>query len=109
MTDATLGASGLWLGTRTGAGGIATLPKSFYGRSLWLHGQLGWTTRIRVRIGIIEFGIAPQDSISHRVGLKFMSRLSRSSVFTAERLRRPVRRSTVWETSLDMILGDSRS
>jgi hypothetical protein len=25
MTDATLGASGLWLGTQTGAGGTATL------------------------------------------------------------------------------------
>ena len=39
MTDETLGASGLWLGTRTGAGGTATLTKSFFGRSPWLHGQ----------------------------------------------------------------------
>ena len=38
-TDATLGASGLWLGTRTVAGGTATLAKSFFGRSPWLHGQ----------------------------------------------------------------------
>ena len=30
MTDATLGASGLWLGTRTGAGGTATLAESFF-------------------------------------------------------------------------------
>ena len=30
MTDATLGASGLWLGTRTGADGTATLTKSFF-------------------------------------------------------------------------------
>ena len=33
VTDATLGASGLWLGTRTGAGGAATLTKSFFGPS----------------------------------------------------------------------------
>ena len=39
MTDATLGASGLWLGTRTGAGGTATLTKSFFGHSPWLHGE----------------------------------------------------------------------
>ena len=38
-TDATLGASGLWLGTRTGAGGTATLTEGFFGRSPWLHGQ----------------------------------------------------------------------
>ena len=38
VTDATLGASGLWLGTRTGAGGTATLSKSF-DFSPWLHGQ----------------------------------------------------------------------
>ena len=44
VTDATLGASGLWLGTRTGAGGTATLTKSFFGRSPWLHGQLGITS-----------------------------------------------------------------
>ena len=30
MTDATLGASGLWLETRTGAGGNATLTESFF-------------------------------------------------------------------------------
>ena len=29
-TDATLGTSGLWLGTRTGIGGTATLTKSFF-------------------------------------------------------------------------------
>ena len=40
VTDATLGASGLWLRTRTGAGGTATLTESiFFGRSPWLHGQ----------------------------------------------------------------------
>ena len=32
-TDATLGASGFWLGTRTGAGGTATLTESYFGRS----------------------------------------------------------------------------
>ena len=35
----TLRASGLWLGTRTGAGGTATLTESFFGCSPWLHGQ----------------------------------------------------------------------
>ena len=39
VTDATLGANVLWLGTRTGAGGTAILTKSFSGRSPWLHGQ----------------------------------------------------------------------
>ena len=39
VTDATLGARGLWLGTRTGASGTATLTESFFGRRLWLHGQ----------------------------------------------------------------------
>ena len=39
VTDATLGASGLWLGTWTGAGGTATLTESFFSRSPWLRGQ----------------------------------------------------------------------
>ena len=39
VTDATLGASGLWLGTRTGAGGTDTLVESFLGRDPWFHGQ----------------------------------------------------------------------
>ena len=43
VTDATLGASGLWLGTRTGAGSTATLTESFFGRSPWLHGQHTWS------------------------------------------------------------------
>ena len=30
LTDETLGVSGLWLGTRTGAGGTATLTESFF-------------------------------------------------------------------------------
>jgi hypothetical protein len=37
MTDMTLEASDLWLGTGTEAGGT-TLNKAF-GRSPWLHGQ----------------------------------------------------------------------
>ena len=40
VTDATLGTSGLRLGTRTGAGGTATLTESLFGRSPWLYGQL---------------------------------------------------------------------
>ena len=39
MTDVTLGASDLWQGTRKGAGGTATLTRSFFGRNPWLHGQ----------------------------------------------------------------------
>jgi hypothetical protein len=39
VTNATLWASGLWLGTRTGAGATATLTESFFGRIPWLHGQ----------------------------------------------------------------------
>ena len=39
VTDATLGARGLWLGTRTGTGGTATLTESFFGRSPWLYGH----------------------------------------------------------------------
>ena len=57
VTDATLGARGLWLGTRTGAGGTTTLTESFIGRSPWLHGQqvilqkpVG--SRIRVMSGV---------------------------------------------------------
>ena len=37
VTDATLGASGLWLGTRTGAGDNATLAKSFLAAT---HGSM---------------------------------------------------------------------
>ena len=40
VIDVTLGASGLWLGIRTGAAGTDTLTKSFFDRSPWLHGQL---------------------------------------------------------------------
>ena len=39
VTDVTFGVSGHWLGTRTGAGGTATVTKSFFGCSPWLHGQ----------------------------------------------------------------------
>ena len=39
VTDETLGASGPWLGTRTGSCGTVTLTESFFGRSPWLHGQ----------------------------------------------------------------------
>ena len=39
VTDAALGATGLWLGTRTGADGKISLIKSFFARSPWPHGQ----------------------------------------------------------------------
>ena len=41
VTDATLGASALWLGTRIGAGGTATLTKSFF---FWPQPMAPWTT-----------------------------------------------------------------
>ena len=40
--DAFLGASGLWLGTRTGAGGTATLTESFF----CPQPMAPWTTRV---------------------------------------------------------------
>jgi hypothetical protein len=39
VTDATLGESGFWLGTRTRASGTATLASCFFGRSPCLNGQ----------------------------------------------------------------------
>ena len=57
VTDATLGASALWLGTRTRNGGTDTL-ESFFGRSPWLHGQqviqntLGEQYKLRIYHGI---------------------------------------------------------
>ena len=39
VTDMTLGASSLWLGTPTGTSGTAILTKSFLGRSPWFQGQ----------------------------------------------------------------------
>ena len=40
LADVTLGASGLWLGTRTGAGGTATLAYNFFfAANQLLHGQ----------------------------------------------------------------------
>ena len=39
VTDATLGSSGLWLGTRTGAVGTATLTESFF----WPQPMVPWT------------------------------------------------------------------
>ena len=50
VTDATLGASGLWLGTRTGAGGTATITESFFfARSPWLYGQQAWKKQLGFR------------------------------------------------------------
>ena len=37
VTDATLGANGLWLGTRTGAGGTATITEIFLAAA---HGSM---------------------------------------------------------------------
>ena len=50
MTDATLGTSDLWLGTRTGAGGTATITKFFFfAQSMppWTTGhQLKWNGHV---------------------------------------------------------------
>ena len=46
MTDATLGASGLWLETLTGAGGTATLTESFFGLSPWLNGHRSFRLQV---------------------------------------------------------------
>ena len=43
VTDATLEASGLWLGTRTGAGVTATLTKFF-----WPQPMAPWTTGLLI-------------------------------------------------------------
>ena len=51
MTDATLGARGLWLGTRTGVGGTATLTESFF----WPQPMFPWTT------GPVAFGFLSLD------------------------------------------------
>ena len=40
VTDATLGASGLWLETRTGAGGTAILTESFFFFLAAAHGSM---------------------------------------------------------------------
>ena len=42
LTDETLGASGLWLGTRTGADGTATLNESLF--FFWPQPMAPWTT-----------------------------------------------------------------
>ena len=64
VTDATLGASGLWLGTRTGAGDTATLTESFFGRSPWLHGQLGGTNvhPLARRVGDRSSNLGPEEN-----------------------------------------------
>ena len=53
VTDMTLGASGFWLGTRTGAGGTATLTKSFFWpQSMDSRIQLRWFGHIMRRYDI---------------------------------------------------------
>ena len=58
VTDATLGASGLWLGTRTGAGGTATLTESFF----WPRPMAPWTTR-KLRCGSHVQNITKHENI----------------------------------------------
>ena len=50
MTDMTLGASGLCLGTRTRVGGTATLASLnvYFGRNPWLHGQQDKVIKITI-------------------------------------------------------------
>ena len=54
VTDATLGASGLWLGTRTEAGDTATLTKSFILLLIFVaaHGSKDSRTLVRGRTDI---------------------------------------------------------
>ena len=53
VTDATLGASGLWLGTRTGAGGTATLTESLF----WPQPMAPWTTGLLCCFILLHFNI----------------------------------------------------
>ena len=50
-TDVTLGASGHWLGTRTGAGGTATLTESFF----WPQPMAPWTTGLHTFWNYLRF------------------------------------------------------
>ena len=57
MTDVTLGASGVWIFTRTGASGIATLAERLLGRSPWLHKQADYEIKDldKIILNINEF------------------------------------------------------
>ena len=72
---ATLWASGLWLGTRTGAGSTATVTKSFFGRSPWLLGQqdknlTNWEyiviRRKKTKKHILNFEVPPVDHLARK-------------------------------------------
>ena len=54
VTDATLGASDLWLGTQTGAGGIATLTKTFF----WPQPMAPWTAGVHHRIEGLIYAVS---------------------------------------------------
>ena len=86
VTDAKLGASGLWLGTRTGAGGTATVTKSFSGRSPWLHGQqvarIGGTPAGKEPLGRPR--LTCEDNI--RMGLKEIGINMRSWIDSSQEL-----------------------
>ena len=53
MTDVTLAASGLWLGTRTGAGGTATLTACFFLAAA--HGSMGNSSKVNLTF-LLPFG-----------------------------------------------------
>ena len=54
VTDATLGASGLWLGTRTGADGTATLTESFF----WPQPMAPWELLPRNSRSILNYHLS---------------------------------------------------
>ena len=56
VTNATLGASGLWLGTRTGAGGTVTLTEGFF---------FGHCPKTVLRQYINQIETIPLKSIEH--------------------------------------------
>ena len=72
VTDATLGASGLWLGTRTGVGGTTTLTRVF-----WPQPMASWATDSRCMqvFGVLSlcyilltFNLMQMSSFSHYIG-----------------------------------------
>ena len=74
VTDIALGAVGLWLGIRTGAGGTVTLTESFYGRSPWLYGQQAFPKNVfttSLKAPRVSFSFSPIVSVKKGLGGHF--------------------------------------
>ena len=89
MTDETLGASGLWLGTRTRAGGTASLTESFF----WPQPMAPWTTGSEgfkpEHHDIVEdrFYITLRQGFEHKTSGLFLLKIGkRQPPLTADRL-----------------------